>query len=43
VQPDLTVLYVGEPVDEGGAAGPQRLDLGADEDGMPASQLSSRW
>src|SRR3954453_13594733 len=32
VQPDLTVLYVGEPVDEGGAAGPQRLDLGADED-----------
>src|SRR3954451_19215222 len=38
VQPDLTVLYVGEPVDEGGAAGPQRLDLGADEDdaGLPA-------
>src|SRR3954453_10250261 len=38
VQPDLTVLYVGEPVHEGGAAGPQRLDLGADEDdaGLPA-------
>jgi hypothetical protein len=38
VQPDLLVLYVGEPVDERGAAGPQRLDLGADEDdaGLPA-------
>src|SRR3954453_24210546 len=32
VQPDLTVLHVGEPVDEGGAPGSQRLDLGADQD-----------
>src|SRR4051794_13630170 len=31
VQPDLTILYVGEPVDEGRATSPQRLDLGADE------------
>ena len=32
VQERLAVVHLGEPVDEGGAAGPQRLDLGAGQD-----------